>query len=630
VWLAEDRVEGGQVALKVLHPHLSDVPGAVARLRREVDVARRIEHPGALVALGMYELDGHLALAMPVHRGGSLAEQVGTNGAWTASALDRLARDMAAVLSLAHGAGVLHRDVSPSNVLVASDGTAQLTDFGLARVGGRQTRTILATPGYAAPEVLEGRPADPRSDLYGLGAVLYFAATGTAPFDASSPAASLRRQLDGDYLSLPEARPDLPRSLTASVTALLEPDPGRRPSSARALVDLLDGRSAPAPSSAPLMRKPELPSGDYTVIAWERGPHQTRRQRERAERRGDLGLFERIAHRVGRGIEDLISPREPPEEAIVRRIGELAGLPPASLQVPPAVYEPRFELVRGVSAEVAAEVEDAARQLGFGTTQERARWQDHLPLLVGTVFLALAAMLVWGTTVAPIVAVLLLVGASPMAESYGKDQDLPIAFSADLTPRLQPEVRARLTQTAAARPSRPREHDPDAQAVSDASASIDALRAAIDAADGLAPGLASDLRASAAALSTELGRLDTELRAAKAVTDERRADRAEEAVERVQSRIRRLQTLQRGGQHVDERELASLQASVADHLETLAQADREESRRVRLLARVLDIGTAAREARRDLAAPAERHAVVEELRRTSAVGRAVQAEMRRL
>jgi serine/threonine protein kinase len=267
VYLARDRVRDERVALKVLHDHLAEDPAMRDRLRREVVAAARLRHPGALVAHELHDLEGTWALSLPFHPGQTLAEEISQSGPQDPEALRRLGVRLAEVLAEAHGAGLLHRDLTPSNVMIGPRGEPVLTDFGLARLrdGGSTRGTgMLGTPGYAAPEVYDGVRADPRSDLYALGAVLYLAATGRAAFEADSAMQALHRQLEGDFTPLDRARPDLPADLVATVHALLERDPALRPQGARDVAEALQLRQAPEAarrSPAPPSSAPSSPRG---------------------------------------------------------------------------------------------------------------------------------------------------------------------------------------------------------------------------------------------------------------------------------------------------------------------------------------------------------------------------------
>lgn len=154
VYLARDRVRGERVALEVLHDHLAQDPAMRERLRRELLIAARLHHPAALVPQELHDLGDAWALSLPFHPGETLEEQVAREGPLDPEAVRRLGVRLAEVLAEAHEVGVLHRDVTPRNVLVGPRGEPVLTDFGLARLrdGGSTRGTgMLGTPGYAAP-----------------------------------------------------------------------------------------------------------------------------------------------------------------------------------------------------------------------------------------------------------------------------------------------------------------------------------------------------------------------------------------------------------------------------------------------------------------------------------------------
>ena len=168
------------MALKLLHGHLVQDASARRRLQREIAAAARLEHEGLLLARELLELDGQLGLVLPLHPGHTLSEEVRLHGALPPDQVRRLGLRLAEALGSAHRAGLLHRDLSGRNVMVDARGAPVLTDFGLARLqeGGTGGSTaLIGTTGFVAPEVLAGQPADPRSDLDGLGAVMYLAAT---------------------------------------------------------------------------------------------------------------------------------------------------------------------------------------------------------------------------------------------------------------------------------------------------------------------------------------------------------------------------------------------------------------------------------------------------------------------
>ncbi|KDN83802.1 serine/threonine-protein kinase [Kitasatospora cheerisanensis] len=242
------RTAGGRtVAVKAVRPELADDPEFRARFRQEVSAARRVggrwtapvldadtDGPRPWVATG-YVAGPSLGAA--VHTGGPLpAASVHALGSWLAEALEQV-----------HALGLVHRDVKPSNVLLTLDGP-RLIDFGVARaLDAAATLThsgyVVGSPGFMSPEQAAGSPVGPAGDVFALGAVLAFAATGTAPFgEGVSAAVLLYRVLHEE----PELR-GLDGGLRAIVTACLAKDPADRPTPAE-----LRARLAPArPPSAP-------------------------------------------------------------------------------------------------------------------------------------------------------------------------------------------------------------------------------------------------------------------------------------------------------------------------------------------------------------------------------------------
>jgi tetratricopeptide (TPR) repeat protein len=216
VWLGHDEVLDRPVAVKVLADTIAADPGFVARFRREAQTAAGLSHPNLVGVYDFSEEGERPYLVMQFVPGDSLAALLERGEGVDC---DKLAREMLDALVHIHGAGILHRDVKPGNIVVEPDGTAKLIDFGIARPldATAMTRTglIMATERFAAPEVMEGRPASERSDLYSLGVVL--------------------RACDGSCS----------RALGTLVERLTEKDPAARPSSARQALARLE-RAEPA------------------------------------------------------------------------------------------------------------------------------------------------------------------------------------------------------------------------------------------------------------------------------------------------------------------------------------------------------------------------------------------------
>ena len=218
VWGALDETTGRRVAVKLLHPHLLDRPDAQERVLTEAGVATRLEHPHVVHVLGVWAHENSVALVADWVDGTPLSAA----DAMSARGAREIGRAIASALARAHAIGVIHGDVRPGNVLVGD--RTWLFDFGAAALGDKAARR----PYETAPEVLAGAPPTVRTDLFGLGLVMYRALTGRAAFDGPPKAAP--------------KRPKGPRWLTDLVLRLLEVEPGRRPVSADEVLDALERR----------------------------------------------------------------------------------------------------------------------------------------------------------------------------------------------------------------------------------------------------------------------------------------------------------------------------------------------------------------------------------------------------
>jgi serine/threonine-protein kinase len=241
---ARDLTSGIVVALKVLYPNLLDDPAVADRFRREVQVVRRIDHPHVVRIHDLVSAGDLVFLVMELHAGGDLADRLARGG--PLPAVETLCRQLCGALEAAHRAGVIHRDVKPQNILVGEgELDARLCDFGLARtadLAGLTTRTtVLGTPAYMAPEVISDGYADPRSDLYSLGVVLFEAATGRLPFQGDSPYQLLRQHLTAPAPRARSLAPELSVRLDEVIARALAKDPLDRFSSAAEMAAALDG-----------------------------------------------------------------------------------------------------------------------------------------------------------------------------------------------------------------------------------------------------------------------------------------------------------------------------------------------------------------------------------------------------
>jgi serine/threonine protein kinase len=226
VYLATDAA-GQSVAVKALHPGMAQEENARRRLAREVETMHRVTSQYVAKVLGA-DLDGDPPYIVTRYvPGPTLDAVIATGGAMTGAALKRLAYGLAQALSAVHAAGVVHRDLKPGNVMI-SDGEPVVIDFGIAQLAETTRLTMtgmfMGTPGYLAPEVIEGKDSGSASDLHSWGATVAFAATGRPPFGTGSYEAIFFRIVHG--------QPDLdtlPLPLRLMVMRALARDPAARP-----------------------------------------------------------------------------------------------------------------------------------------------------------------------------------------------------------------------------------------------------------------------------------------------------------------------------------------------------------------------------------------------------------------
>ena len=256
VYEAEHIEQGRRVALKVLNQRLSGRDDR-ARFLREGQLAASINHPHTVYIFDSEEINGIPTIAMELLPGGTLKDRVKEHGPLPpAAAIDAILQVIAG-LDAMHAAGVLHRDVKPANCFVDGDGTVKVGDFGLsistiARDESQLTMTgaFLGTPQFAAPEQLKGDQLDVRTDIYGVGATLYYLLTGRPPFDDSHVLALVTRIATETPPSPRMLAPSLPRGLAASVLRCLARDRAQRPANYAALHDALQPFSSAAAAPA--------------------------------------------------------------------------------------------------------------------------------------------------------------------------------------------------------------------------------------------------------------------------------------------------------------------------------------------------------------------------------------------
>lgn len=257
---ATDTRLGRDVALKVMHPATAADEEYRARFKREAAIVARLTDPHVIPIHGYGEIDGRLYLDMRLVEGRNLAQLLDRGQLEISWTLDLLSQ-ISDALDSAHRAGLVHRDVKPSNILVDPKGFAYLVDFGIAASTSQQDLTytgqVVGSASYMAPERLQVPPrSDARSDVYSLACVLYQALTGSKPFGAGEQVQLIAAHLNAPPPSLREHRTDLPTVLDRVVQSGMAKDPDHRPATAPQLMDaarsaMAQPRRAVTPAPAP-------------------------------------------------------------------------------------------------------------------------------------------------------------------------------------------------------------------------------------------------------------------------------------------------------------------------------------------------------------------------------------------
>ncbi|MBB3094114.1 serine/threonine-protein kinase [Actinoplanes campanulatus] len=261
VWLAVDEVLQRYVAVKAMLPGLDADPDFGRRFTAEATSMARINHPAVASVHDFGHSLGVAFLVMEFVDGESLAQRL-TRGRLGPEETMRLIAQVADGLQAVHAQGLVHRDIKPANLLVRADGTAVITDFGIARHedAGRLTVSgaILGTPTYLSPEQVRGEPAGPRSDLYSLGLVAYECLAGEKPFAGDNPYAVALQRLQSGPRTM---KVRLPMPVQAVVERALAVDPKERWQSASELASAARASvTGVAPVAAPAVRRSVLPA----------------------------------------------------------------------------------------------------------------------------------------------------------------------------------------------------------------------------------------------------------------------------------------------------------------------------------------------------------------------------------
>ena len=258
VWRARDEQLDRVVAVKQLAHENAD-PAATARAGREARLSARLRHAHVVTVHDVVDHDGRPYLIMEYVQSRSLADLLREHTTLPAEQVAAIGRELASALVAAHAAGIVHRDVTPSNVLVTTSGTAKIADFGISHATGESVVTggglIAGTPAYLAPEVAAGNEAGFAADVFSLGATLYHALEGTPPFGTDDNPYALLARVTHDQI----APPGHTGPLADVLMRMLDRDAARRPTMAgteELLAAVVDNR--PIPPATRLLQVPRV------------------------------------------------------------------------------------------------------------------------------------------------------------------------------------------------------------------------------------------------------------------------------------------------------------------------------------------------------------------------------------
>ncbi|HEY3356849.1 MAG TPA: serine/threonine-protein kinase, partial [Polyangia bacterium] len=233
VYRGMDTTLGREVAIKVLHPHLAAIEESRLRLQREAQAVAKLHHENILEIFAYSGLDSPESYIVTefIH-GQTLKDFLKDTAIPLPEIAAMMVHEICRALEHAHSLGIIHRDIKPENIMIRDDGRLKLMDFGIAQVIDKQKMTVtgqlLGSPAYMAPEQVEGRSADFRTDVFALGILFYQLATGDLPFRGKNPHEVLKKIADCKFLDPEMARPEVGARLGRIISRALAREPQGR------------------------------------------------------------------------------------------------------------------------------------------------------------------------------------------------------------------------------------------------------------------------------------------------------------------------------------------------------------------------------------------------------------------
>jgi len=249
IYKAKDLMTGQAVAVKVPHQQFESDPASFARFQREAEIGKKLNHPKILRLLDVGE-HSRPYIVMEYLEGKTLDQVMNKIRPLPISDAVQIASQVCDALAYMHQHKIVHRDLKPQNIMICNDGSLRIMDFGIAKSTEMRRITFagfspaMGTPDYMAPEQVQGKRGDERTDIYSLGAVLYEMATGSVPFEGDNPFVVMNARITGDPIAPRKLNREIPKEIEEIILHAMEREPHRRYASAAAMKAELDNPDA--------------------------------------------------------------------------------------------------------------------------------------------------------------------------------------------------------------------------------------------------------------------------------------------------------------------------------------------------------------------------------------------------
>ena len=249
IYKAKDLMTGQAVAVKVPHQQFESDPASFARFQREAEIGKKLNHPKILRLLDVGE-HSRPYIVMEYLEGKTLDQVMNKIRPLPISDAVQIASQVCDALAYMHQHKIVHRDLKPQNIMICNDGSLRIMDFGIAKSTEMRRITFagfspaMGTPDYMAPEQVQGKRGDERTDIYSLGAVLYETATGSVPFEGDNPFIVMNSRITGDPIAPRKLNREIPKEIEEIILHAMEREPHRRYASAAAMKVELDNPDA--------------------------------------------------------------------------------------------------------------------------------------------------------------------------------------------------------------------------------------------------------------------------------------------------------------------------------------------------------------------------------------------------